>query len=175
MDRWTEQRTYVNIEPRSEERGATGSWTIHIRSTGAARGAQLVAVVGSTAERDGSGDIHPKDRAREVMEKLTVVPHSEPLTVTWTSDFLSRDFLSGKEVAGEGREVIGERLRDKTFPWQVQPRLMQTVTNSLPCEAYLHRMGSPWSSSSESSVGGLLQLLSQFLLVDYCPPCSDEE
>jgi hypothetical protein len=31
---------------------------------------------------------------------------------------------------GEGREVIGERLRDKTVSWQVQRRLMQAVTNS---------------------------------------------
>jgi hypothetical protein len=51
-----------------------------------------------------------------------VAPHLEPLTDTWTSDFLSRE--------GEGREVIGERLRDKTVPWQVQRRLMQAVTNS---------------------------------------------
>jgi hypothetical protein len=40
------------------------------------------------------------------MEKLRVTPHSKPLTDTWTSDFLSRE--------GEGREVIGERLRGET-------------------------------------------------------------
>jgi hypothetical protein len=50
---------------------------------------------------------NPKDWAREIMENLRVDPHSEPLTDTWTSDFLSR---------GEGREVIGEWLRDKTVP-----------------------------------------------------------
>jgi hypothetical protein len=42
------------------------------------------------------------------MENLRAIPHSKPLTDTWTSDFLSRE--------GEGREVIGERLRDKTVP-----------------------------------------------------------
>ncbi len=44
------------------------------------------------------------------MEKLRGTPHSEPLTDTWTSDFVT-DFLSRE---GEGREVIGERLRDKS-------------------------------------------------------------
>ena len=77
--------------------------------------------------------LNPKSWAREIMEKLRVAPHSEPLTQTWTSDFLSRE--------GEGREVIGERLRDKTVPWQVQRRLMQAVTNSFPCGAHLYRMG----------------------------------
>jgi hypothetical protein len=57
----------------------------------------------------------------------------QPLTDTWTSDFLSRE--------GEGREVIGERLRDKTVSWQAQRRLMKTVTNSFPCGTHLHRMG----------------------------------
>jgi hypothetical protein len=38
-------RTSVNMEPRSEERGATGSWTIKIRSTIAARSVQLVVRV----------------------------------------------------------------------------------------------------------------------------------
>ena len=52
--------------------------------------------------------LNPKSWAREIMEKLRIAPHSEPLTDTWTSDFLSRE--------GEGREVIGERLRDKTVP-----------------------------------------------------------
>ena len=47
------------------------------------------------------------------------------LVLSVTIDFLSRE--------GEGREVIGERLRDKTVPWQVQHSLMQTVTNSFPC------------------------------------------
>ena len=36
---------------------STGSWTLQIRSTTAARSAQLVAGVESTAERSGSGDI----------------------------------------------------------------------------------------------------------------------
>ena len=53
--------------------------------------------------------LNPKSWDREVMEKLRGAPHSEPLTDTWTSDFLSRE--------GEGREVIGERLRYKTVPW----------------------------------------------------------
>lgn len=74
-----------------------------------------------------------KSWAREILEKLRAAPHSEPLTDTWTSDFLSRE--------GEGREVIGERLKDKTIPWQVQRRLMQAVTNSFPCGAHLFRMG----------------------------------
>ena len=77
--------------------------------------------------------LNPKSWAREILEKLRAVPHSEPLTDTWTSDFLSRE--------GEGREVIGERLKDKTVPWQVQRRLMQAVTNSFPCGAHLYRMG----------------------------------
>ncbi len=67
------------------------------------------------------------------MEKLRVAPRSEPLTDTWTSDFLSRE--------GKGREVVGERLRDKTVPWQVQRRLMQAMTNSFPSGAHFHRMG----------------------------------
>ena len=82
--------------------------------------------------------LNPKGWAREVMEKLRGSPHSEPLTDTWTSDFLSRE--------GEGREVIGERLRDRTVPWQAQRRLMQAVTNSFPCGAHLHRMGLRGSS-----------------------------
>ncbi len=82
--------------------------------------------------------LNPKGWAREVMEKLRGPPHSEPLTDTWTSNFLSRE--------GEGREVIGERLRDRTVSWQVQRRLMQTVTNSFPCGAHLHRMGLRGSS-----------------------------
>jgi hypothetical protein len=77
--------------------------------------------------------LNPKGWAREIMEKLRAVPHSEPLTDTWTSDFLSRE--------GEDREVVGERLRDKTVPWQVQRRLMQAMTNSSQCGAHLHRMG----------------------------------
>ena len=77
--------------------------------------------------------LNPKGWAREIMEKLRAAPHSDPLTDTWTSDFLSRE--------GEGREVVGERLRDKTVPWQVQRRLMQAMTNSFPCGAHLHRMG----------------------------------
>jgi hypothetical protein len=146
MDGWTEECTYVNMEPRSEERGTTGSWTLQIRSTTASRSAQLVAGVESTAERSGSGNIRSRDEilrtgrwlnpkvwAREIMEKLRAAPHSEPLTDTWTSDFLSRE--------GEGREVVGERLRDKTVPCQVQRRLMQAMTNSFPCGAHLHRMG----------------------------------
>jgi hypothetical protein len=67
------------------------------------------------------------------MEKLRGSPHSEPLTDTWTSDFLSRE--------GEGREVIGERLRYKTVSWQAQRSLMQEVTNSFQCGSHLHRMG----------------------------------
>jgi hypothetical protein len=59
--------------------------------------------------------LNPKVWVREIMEKLRAAPHSEPLTDTWTSDFLSRE--------GEDREVVGERLRDKTVPWQVQRRL----------------------------------------------------
>jgi ribonuclease HI len=82
--------------------------------------------------------LNPKGWARGVMEKLRGAPHSEPLTDTWTSDFLSRE--------GEGREVIGERLRDRTVPWQAQRRLMQAVTNSFPCGAHLHRMGLRGSS-----------------------------
>jgi len=74
--------------------------------------------------------LNPKSWAREIMEKLRVAPHSEPLTDTWTSDFLSRE--------GEGREVIGERLRDKTVPWQVQRRLIQAVTDSFPYGDHLH-------------------------------------
>ena len=72
--------------------------------------------------------LNPKVWVREVMENLRGPPHSEPLTDTWTSDFLSRE---------RGRvEVIGERLRDKTVPCQVQHRLIQEVTN-----LSLHRMG----------------------------------
>jgi hypothetical protein len=77
--------------------------------------------------------LNPKVWAREIMEKLRTTPHSDPLTDTWTSDFLSRE--------GEGREVVGEWLRDKTVPWQVQRRLMQVMTNSFPCGTHLHRMG----------------------------------
>ena len=40
-----------------------------------------------------------------------------------------------------GREVIGERLRDKTVPFQVKHRPIPTVTNSFLCGAHLHRMG----------------------------------
>ncbi len=76
--------------------------------------------------------LNPKGWGREVMQKLRVAPHSEPLTDKWTSDSFSR---------GEGREVMGERLRDRTVPWQVQRRLMQAVTNSFPCGAHLHRIG----------------------------------
>ncbi len=82
--------------------------------------------------------LNPKGWVREVMEKLRGAPQSEPLTDTWTSDFLSRE--------GEGREIIGERLRDKTVSWQAQRRLMQEVTNSFPCGAHLHRMGLRGSS-----------------------------
>ncbi len=77
--------------------------------------------------------LNPKVWTREIMEKLRAAPHSDPLRDTWTSDFLSRK--------GEVREVVGERLRDKTVPWQVQRRLMQARTNSFPCGAHLHRMG----------------------------------
>ncbi len=47
----------VNMEPRGEERGATGSWTIQIRRTIAARSGQMAAGVRGTAERGGPGDI----------------------------------------------------------------------------------------------------------------------
>ncbi len=57
MDGWTEECTYVNIEPRSEERGTTGNYELQIRSTTAARSEQLVVGVESTAERSGSGNI----------------------------------------------------------------------------------------------------------------------
>ncbi len=63
--------------------------------------------------------LNPKDWARKIMEKLRRAPHSEPLMDTWTSDFLSRE--------GEDKEVVGERLRHKTIPWQVQRRMMQAM------------------------------------------------
>ena len=53
----------------------------------------------SRAETPRTGRwLNPKIWVREIMEKLRVTPHSEPLTETWTNDFLSRE--------GEGREVI---------------------------------------------------------------------
>ena len=49
---------------------------------------------------------------------------------------------------GEGRVVIGEMLRDKTVPWQVQCRFIQVVTNTIPCGPHwqwsLTSDGSPW-------------------------------
>jgi hypothetical protein len=48
--------------------------------------------------------LNPKGWTREIIEKLRADPHSELLTDTWTSDFLSRE--------GEDREVVGEWLRD---------------------------------------------------------------
>ena len=100
------------MEPRSEERGATGSWTTQIRSTPAARSANWLQGWGSLpngvlpngvdrvmsrAEILRTGRwLNPKSWVREIMEKLRVTPHSKPLTDTWTSDFLSRD--------GEGRK-----------------------------------------------------------------------
>ncbi len=46
--------TYIQIY----KRGTTGSWTLQIRSTTAARSAQLVVGVESTADRSGSGHIY---------------------------------------------------------------------------------------------------------------------
>ena len=54
---WIDGQKYVNMKPRGEERGVTGTWTIQIRNTIAGRSAQLAAGVGSTAERGGPGDI----------------------------------------------------------------------------------------------------------------------
>ncbi len=64
--------------------------------------------------------LNPKVWARETMEKLRAAPHSDPLTDTWMSDFLSRE--------GEDKEFVGEWLRDKTVPWKVQRRLMQVMS-----------------------------------------------
>jgi hypothetical protein len=77
--------------------------------------------------------VNPKDWAREIMEKLRTVPHSEPLTDTWSIDFLSRE--------GEDREVVGEWLKVKTVPWEVKRRLLQTMTKSFPSGDHIHRMG----------------------------------
>jgi hypothetical protein len=44
------------------------------------------------------------------MKNLRAAPHSERLTDTWTSDFLSQD----RSQEGEGMEFMGEWLRDKT-------------------------------------------------------------
>jgi hypothetical protein len=87
------------------------------------------------------------------MEKLRAAPHSEPLTDTWTSDFLSRE--------RESREVVGERLRDKTVPWQVQRRLLQAITctewvsveaTNAPC---VNELGSEGRTISTKGVDGV--------------------
>jgi hypothetical protein len=51
---------------------------------------------------------------------------------------------------------VGERLRDKTVPCQVQSRLMQGMTVSFPCGVHLDRMGLCWHpvSTSSEAMGG---------------------
>ena len=55
------------------------------------------------------------------------------MTSTWTSDFLTRE--------GEGRQLIGEWLRDKTIWWKTRRRLLRTNTGVFPCEARLQKWG----------------------------------
>jgi hypothetical protein len=144
MDGWTEECTYVkwNQGVKNGVRLGAGRYRFEARlQKGVCNWLQGWRALPSGVDRvifrteilRTGRWLKPKGFAREIMEKLRAVPHSEPLTDTWTIDFLSRE--------GEGREVVGERLRDKTVPLQVQRRLIQTMTNSFPCGAHLRRMG----------------------------------
>jgi hypothetical protein len=114
MDGWTGECTYVNMEPRSEKRVTTGRYRFEPRLHQGVRnwlkewGAlpRGVDPVISRVEILQSGRwLNPKVWDREIMEKLRSDPHSEPLTDTWTSDFLCRE--------GEDREVVGLLSHEK--------------------------------------------------------------
>jgi hypothetical protein len=136
----------VNLESGRAKRSAPWGWKIQIWSATSVRSApqQLGTKVGSSPDRpdqvSSRGKIlrtgallRTRSWARAIMKFRRGALHSEPLTNTCPSDFLCAE--------RQGREIIVERLKDKAIPWQVQRRLMQSVTNTYRCGAYWHRMG----------------------------------
>ena len=60
-------------------------------------------------------------------------PHKQPVTSTWTVDFLTKE--------GEGLKAMGDWLKDKSTSWKAHRRLLQTNAGVFPCEARLQRWG----------------------------------
>ena len=52
-------------------------------------------------------------------------PHKTPVTSTWTADFLTR---------GEGNKALVDWLRDNSISWKTRRRLLQTNTDTFPCQ-----------------------------------------
>ena len=59
--------------------------------------------------------------------------HKTPVTSTWTCYFLTRE--------GEGLKAMGDGLRDKTIVWKTHRRILQTNTDTFPCEPRLQKWG----------------------------------
>ena len=85
-------------------------------------------------------------------ECLDVPPHSEPKRQrqhgkgrpahrTWTADFLLRPKQSRLE--------LHNWLRNPSIPYQRRRRIIQVVTNSFPCGAFLHKIGKRRSSKCD--------------------------
>ena len=65
----------------------------------------------------------------------------QPASNTWTVDFLTRE--------GESREYMGKWLANGGVAWKARRRLIQSITNSFPCGAVLHRWKKRASSACE--------------------------
>ena len=70
---------------------------------------------------------------KECFKKLEQEDLGKPATDTWSTDFLVRE--------GVGREELGAWLKNKAIPWKRRRRLIQVVTNTFPCGAWLHKIG----------------------------------
>ena len=138
--------THVNMEPRSEERGATGSWTTQIRSTPAARSANWLQGWGSLPNGVLPNGV---DRVMSRAEILRTgrwlnpkswAPRNNGKIESNSSLETTYGYVDERlPLPGGGREGSHRRTaerRDKTVPWQVQRRLMQAMTNSFPCGAH---------------------------------------
>ena len=91
----------------------------------ATKAGKLAARAGNFKEEETWG--------KECFERLEQEDLGKPATDTWSTDFLVRE--------GVGREELGSWLKNKVIPWKRRRRLIQTVTNTFPCGAWLHKIG----------------------------------
>ena len=91
----------------------------------ATKAGKLAARAGNFKEEETWG--------RECFKRLEQEDLGKPATDTWSTDFLVRE--------GVGREELGAWLKNKVIPWKRRRRLIQVVTNTFPCGAWLHKIG----------------------------------
>ena len=59
--------------------------------------------------------------------------NAKPVHRTWTADFMLRE--------GQSRSELGKWLRDGGIALQKRRRMLQVISNSFPCGAFLHKIG----------------------------------